>query len=539
MKKVLLLVFLVACIVTGATDLFAARDSFKAVYDGETVKAVALRTVNDQPYVALKDVAAVYGARMTWRQVSGKVSLQMNNRQMDVFLNNTRVRIGDARARLSAQSKIIKNNGYIPLDFLTTQAFNDFAETTTSWNDEAGILTVNPRVTVVASRYYARPDGTQVIIEMSDDISGAVSDATPGKLVVTLPRGRVKEETVAVGSSAVNDIRLANDGREAVVTVTLASGARMTGSKSLNDPRRLVLDIASSHAAPLPSTVAVDTGATSEQTPVEISSASVTAVVAPTVVPALVVPVPAAAPAATTAKRPLIVLDAGHGGEDPGAIGPNGTREKEINLAIVRELKRLFEEDGRFDVALTRTDDTFIPLVERTSMANEKQAEMFISVHCNANFDRKTSGFEIYFLNENASDEDAAATAVLENSVVKLEGKPNKKRASIQALLWSLAINEFINESSELCSFINTEAPRRTRIPTRGVKQAGFYVLRGAQMPAVLVECAFLTNYAEEAKLRSRKFQAGIADAIYEGIKQYGDRREKLARAAGPRREPS
>ena len=79
----------------------------------------------------------------------------------------------------------------------------------------------------------------------------------------------------------------------------------------------------------------------------------------------------AAAPAATTAKRPLIVLDAGHGGEDPGAIGPNGTREKEINLAIVRELKRLFEEDGRFDVALTRTDDTFIPLVERTSMAND------------------------------------------------------------------------------------------------------------------------------------------------------------------------
>ncbi|MEI8218329.1 MAG: N-acetylmuramoyl-L-alanine amidase, partial [Elusimicrobiota bacterium] len=134
---------------------------------------------------------------------------------------------------------------------------------------------------------------------------------------------------------------------------------------------------------------------------------------------------------------------------------------------------------------------------------------------------------------------DAAATAMLENSVVKLEGKPTKKRARVQSLLWSLAINEFINESSELCSFIAGEATKHTKVANRGVKQAGFFVLKGAQMPAVLVECSFLSNYAEEAKLKTRKFQAGMADSIYEGVKRYEERRAKLVRVYAESQERS
>jgi N-acetylmuramoyl-L-alanine amidase len=153
---------------------------------------------------------------------------------------------------------------------------------------------------------------------------------------------------------------------------------------------------------------------------------------------------------------------------------------------------------------------------------------MFIAVHCNANMNRDVAGFEIYFLSENASDSDAAATAVLENSVVRLEGKPNRKRAKLQELLWSMTVNEFINESSELCSIIGGEVTRRIKIENRGVKQAGFFVLRGAMMPAVLVECAFLSNYGEEAKLKTKKFQSGIADSIFEGVKKYYQRQENL-----------
>jgi N-acetylmuramoyl-L-alanine amidase len=178
-------------------------------------------------------------------------------------------------------------------------------------------------------------------------------------------------------------------------------------------------------------------------------------------------------------------------------------------------------------VLLTRADDSFIPLVERTSFANDKKADMFIAVHCNANMNREVAGFEIYFLSENASDSDAAATAVLENSVVRLE-KPSQKRAKVQEIQWSMTVNEFINESSELCSIIGGEVSRRLKIENRGVKQAGFFVLRGAMMPAVLVECAFLSNYGEEAKLKTRKFQSSMADSIYEGVKRYEQRQENL-----------
>jgi N-acetylmuramoyl-L-alanine amidase len=546
MIKSLLRTSTLACVLMSFLSAlsFATVEKFQAVYDGETVKTVKLRMVGIDPYVSLRDVASIYGARLTWRPVTGKVSLEMNNTQLDVYLKSTRVHIGKKKARLSLPSKLINNDGYIPFDFVLSSAFADFSQSTSSWNAASGILTIAPCVNVVASRFYSHPAGTQVIIELLDDISADVDAKKPGALIVTLPHGRVKEETIHVGDASVNDIALKNAGRLSTITISLTPLAHIVDKKMLNSPRRLVLTMSISSTTSTDfedikdtGTIAVSTSIPPVSSQVDVSSTSAGLSALPPdggVVP--VVPVAAAIPvveaAGTNKVRRTIILDAGHGGEDPGAIGPNGTKEKDINLAIILELKRLFEEDGGYQVVLTRSDDTFIPLVERTSLANDKKADLFVSVHCNANIDRSSSGFEIYFLNETASDPDAAATAILENSVVRLEGKPTKKRARVQSLLWSMAVNEFINESSELCSFICTEAARHTKVVTRGVKQAGFYVLKGTQMPAVLVECAFVSNYAEEAKLKTRKFQAGIADSIYEGVKRYEERREKMAHSS-------
>ncbi len=216
-----------------------------------------------------------------------------------------------------------------------------------------------------------------------------------------------------------------------------------------------------------------------------------------------------------------IVLDAGHGGMDPGAIGPTGIKEKDINLQIVFYLRDLFKKDKNYKTILTRFDDTFIPLAQRANIANENDADLFISVHCNANFNRAVSGFEIYFLSENASDSAAKATAILENSSLDLEDKSSEQKSVLEKMLWSMVINEHMNESSELCSFIVSETKGRLKIPNKGIKQANFFVLRGTQMPAVLVECAYLSNYTEESKLNTSKFQKSIADSIYEGVKKY------------------
>ena len=223
----------------------------------------------------------------------------------------------------------------------------------------------------------------------------------------------------------------------------------------------------------------------------------------------------------------VIVIDAGHGGNDPGAVGPRGTKEKDITLKIAYELKKLFDRDKNYTVILTRKDDVFIPLAERTNIANEKRANLFISIHCNANINRKVSGFEVYFLSERASDADALATANLENSAIELEGKPSPKLAGIQRMLWSMMQNEYLNESSELSSFISAIATGRMRITNRGVKQAGFYVLRGTQMPAVLVEVAFISNYEEEQKLKNGNFQKAAALSVYEGVLRYYERKTK------------
>lgn len=217
----------------------------------------------------------------------------------------------------------------------------------------------------------------------------------------------------------------------------------------------------------------------------------------------------------------IIVLDAGHGGKDPGAIGPHGTKEKDINLAIVLQLEKIFNKDSNYKVILTRNDDTFIPLVERANIANKNKADLFISVHCNANLKRTASGFEIYFLSEKASDTGAISTETLENSVIALEDKSDEKKTVLQNMLWSMVVNEYINESSELSSFIIAEASGRLKIPSQGIKQANFYVLRGTQMPSVLVETAYISNYTEEAKLNTSSFQKSAADSIYEGIKKY------------------
>ncbi len=226
-------------------------------------------------------------------------------------------------------------------------------------------------------------------------------------------------------------------------------------------------------------------------------------------------------------KVGAILIDAGHGGKDPGAVGPRGTREKDINLSIALQLEKVFKKDKNYKVILTRDDDTFVELVERANIANQNKADLFISVHCNANLNRNASGFEVYFLSENASNKASFSAAILENSVIELEDKNDTKKTALQNMLWSMVVNEYINESSELASFVSQESTGRLKIPNRGVKQDVFYVLRGTQMPAILVETAYISNYTEESKLNTSSFQKAIADSIYEGVKKYYARKAK------------
>lgn len=228
-------------------------------------------------------------------------------------------------------------------------------------------------------------------------------------------------------------------------------------------------------------------------------------------------------PAAPVHAIRRILVDAGHGGKDPGALGTRGTMEKTINLWMARELaEELRAKD--FEVLLTRTDDTFIPLGDRTALANKYKADLFISLHCNASLTPSLNGFEIYFLSENASNPHAEAVARLENAALELEGK--KPSSAVQSVLQSLAKNAMLNRSAQLGALINREVTGQLSQVDLGVKQAAFYVLRGAQMPAVLVELGFLTNRKEERLLLNESYRRKLSGAIAKSILEY-DRKQQ------------
>ena len=258
-------------------------------------------------------------------------------------------------------------------------------------------------------------------------------------------------------------------------------------------------------------------------------------------------PVPAASPKEVVAKVPevvtpkeikairRIVIDPGHGGKDPGANGKgaHGVEEKAVNLIVAQELADALRDTQGYEVLLTRMDDTFIPLEEiEPKLANKYNADLFISLHCNASLSPKLKGFEIYFLSEKASDPHADAVARLENAPLALEGKSAPTPRQLENLLRSLVKNSNINESSALGSLIDHQVGNHLSEPALGVKQAGFYVLRGAEMPALLVEMAFLSNPDEEKLLQNASFRSELVQGLVAGISAYDEKKQKERKAS-------
>jgi|GEM_PF-778382 N-acetylmuramoyl-L-alanine amidase len=224
-------------------------------------------------------------------------------------------------------------------------------------------------------------------------------------------------------------------------------------------------------------------------------------------------------------KLNTVVIDPGHGGKDPGAIGHGGTYEKTIVLGVAKQLKSLLEKQLKVNVILTRGDDTFIPLGKRSKMAIQQDGKVFISLHCNATKNRNATGVEVYFLSE-AKTKSAAQVAQDENAVLeKYEGvSADSLTKGLDRIRYSLLSSQFLKESQDLAADIHNAIVGHIPSTTpRGVKQANFYVMRGTmgQMPSVLVELGFVTNRAEEKKLKSSAHQKKLAEALYQGIKTF------------------
>ena len=221
----------------------------------------------------------------------------------------------------------------------------------------------------------------------------------------------------------------------------------------------------------------------------------------------------------------VIVLDPGHGGKDPGALGLNNIQEKDINLDVALILGKLIEKKNKnVKVVYTRRKDEFVDIYKRGKIANENKGKLFISIHCNSTKKKpvNTNGIEVYLLRPGRTEE-AIAIAERENSVIKYEDDPSRyeQLTDENFILVSMAHSSFMKYSESFAEMLNSQFKHNTKLKARGVKQAGFYVLVGASMPSVLIETGFITNKKDSNYLKSSSGKHQLAEAIFDAINEY------------------
>jgi N-acetylmuramoyl-L-alanine amidase len=227
----------------------------------------------------------------------------------------------------------------------------------------------------------------------------------------------------------------------------------------------------------------------------------------------------------------VVVIDAGHGGKDPGAIGVNKVKEKEITLAIALKLGKILKKEmPDVKVIYTRNDDSFVDLYKRGKIANENNGKLFISIHCNSTKKKPSdaNGTEVYLLRPGRTEE-AIDIAETENSVIVYEDNPDRyeKLTDENFILVSMAHSSYMKYSEKFAELLDKEFDLNLKLNTRGVKQAGFYVLVGASMPSVLIETGFISNKDDAKFLKSKTGQQQLAESIFSSIKTYRSYYEK------------
>ena len=324
------------------------------------------------------------------------------------------------------------------------------------------------------------------------------------------------------GNDAVLDIILGNQGKVWTDTKT-AKGLVLSVSAQPTEAQ--VIPAESSQIAEVATSEELTPSITEDEDAEELDLHAAATQETP-VISARSEPVMSAAPLpvmnAVSKDKIRIVIDPGHGGKDPGAVRKGSAREKDLNLAVAKHLYN-YLKGQKFDVKLTRDNDTFVTLAGRSKMANEFKADLFISVHTNAAKRSAPNGFEVYFRSDKATDKEAAEVAEFENEALQYE---ETHYSFVDKLLQSLAKNEYMNESSKLAGHVRKYVYKEPGIgiavsQSSSIRQANFYVLRGVQAPAILVEMGFISSPKDRTRLNNKSAQKHMGEGIGKGVVAY------------------
>jgi N-acetylmuramoyl-L-alanine amidase len=446
-------------------------------------------------YVAAEKLTALL--KGSWSAKGSRATLTVGKRSAQFVRDQPRVVVQGQPIALDAAARMGSGTWLIPEDFLV-KGLPKLAPGIAAAPEPKKPTAVKPvqgSVALEELRHRSYPSFTRIVVETGGTLAYAMVSGRE-EVRVRLPRLSLPGTRVEViDDGLVKEVRLEAVGADGLLRIVLEGVAADVKASALHDPFRLVVDVYRPREGP-------------------------------------------SAGAGRPGIEPLrlIVLDAGHGGHDPGATGPSGLTEKEVVLDVTRRVARMVEEDLGIKVALTRSTDVFVPLRDRTNFANKQRADLFVSIHANAHPRAVSEGVETYFLSSEASDTDARQVAAVENGVVQLESPASRAKSGLlKSILWDLAQSEFQQESSFMAETVQDSMTRSLNLVNRGVKQAAFYVLGGAAMPAILIEIGFLTNPKEERKLATPAYRESVARAIYAGLSEYRRRYDqRLSTAALP-----
>lgn len=514
-----------------ATFLFVAlllssalrAEELPVVLNGQYRDPVNVYRIGASYFLSAKEAARLYGGQHYWYPVSGRVQLSVHGKSLQLQAGSAQVQVGDTMRTLDAPVMLRTSQAYIPLSFFETEAFSAWAGMDAVFNPRTKLLTLDRRATIGEVRWFSYKDYTRLVVELSPRAQFSVNARGVGGVEISFPLGTIgASEQADINDDVVDFYSLTQGAKAGKLMVKFGKRGLNWTTKTFENPRRMILDVfkpgivptSAQEPAPEPKSAKSLSQVSSESVKLATTQKSIGPIVEGR---------------SDHAKR-RIVVDAGHGGKDPGATGSRGTEEKDINLAAALELSKLLKQEGAFEVLLTRADNTFVPLADRSRMANEFGADLFISLHCNASRHPKDNGFEVYFLSEKATDPEAQRLADFENSSLELEGK-TAEDAQAELLLMEMSKTENINSAAELSALVARALAKRVDIADNGVKQAGFYVLRGTHAPAILFEMAYISNKRDEAKLESKKYRRKLTDGIYAGILDYAKRQGWLSGA--------
>jgi N-acetylmuramoyl-L-alanine amidase len=468
------------------------------------------------------------------------------------YADNSLMTIAKLYEEMKSSADAIKTLQFLIHEYPSTP-FKDAAE-----KDLARLSGVKVQKTASVDnvRFFDQQNSVRVIVDLGGEVTFKQGDAkNPNRVFLDIAQAKLNSMLIGkqwtVDSTLLQHIRVGQYDNTTVRVVLDIGAIGRVSSLTLKDPDRLIIDVFGKEAitlappAPTPALTPAPTPVVTTTVPTqpkvtakpvasaneEISTPTSSVVVTP---PANTIkknaeeakPItPAKSTNAGTRslvrslglKLSRVVIDAGHGGHDTGTVGQAGYTEKELVLDVAQRLKQLIESELGAEVVMTRSDDTFIPLETRTSMANEKEADLFISIHANSSRVRSVRGTETYVLNYTSSRE-AMETASRENAATE------RSIHELQDLVKKIMLRDKVDESRELAQHIeHALGIRKGSGVDRGVKQAPFVVLIGANMPSVLAEICFISNPQDEKLARTPENRQAIAESLFEGVRSYAE----------------